>query len=63
MLTESTARRKRLLAEAYPMLKTATDGGIQTVKFANVLCRSRLLRVPHLPMLRLEVFGQEAIDL
>lgn len=31
----STARRQRLLVEAYPVLKTATDGGLKTVKFAN----------------------------
>ena len=34
-LEESTARRKRLLAEAYPVLNAATDGGIPLVKFAN----------------------------
>jgi len=34
-LEGSVERRKRLLIEAYPVLKAATDGQQQTVKFAN----------------------------
>ena len=34
-LTTSVERRKRLLVEAYPVLKSAIDGQQQTVKFAN----------------------------
>jgi septal ring factor EnvC (AmiA/AmiB activator) len=34
-LVGSTERRRRFLGEAYPVLKTAIDGGLKTVKFAN----------------------------
>ena len=34
-LESSVALRKRLLSEAYPILKVAIDGGQETVKFAN----------------------------
>ena len=34
-LETSVALRKRLLAEAYPILKAAIDGGQESVKFAN----------------------------
>ena len=34
-LDGSVAQRKRLLAEAYPILKAAIDGGQEAVKFAN----------------------------
>ncbi|MDA1166406.1 MAG: hypothetical protein O3B13_25200 [Planctomycetota bacterium] len=34
-LEASTQRRERLLAEAYPVLKSATDGGIKLVSFAS----------------------------
>ena len=34
-LEGSTERRQRLLAEAYPVLKAAIDGGLTSVKFAN----------------------------
>lgn len=35
-LEASTQRRERLLAEAYPVLKTATDGGLTLVSFASI---------------------------
>jgi len=34
-LDANVTQRKRLLSEAYPILKSAIDGGLETVKFAN----------------------------